>query len=196
MCVKLFAVEGYGLTQSFIQFHKLRDQIKPNDIVVLGYEDRLNVRAVVAPSRLRAVRDWSNFRGLAVDRAMLPKADLDGQGAIHISYVQQRCDENEGYCDQTDPPKDEMSRITAALINKIAETSSAPVYLLHFEGDKQNPIFRLLSSSVSKISALKEDFDYLVGDDIMGFDPHPGPYWHYAISRKLIDEFRGTHWER
>src|SRR5262245_56350755 len=41
-CVKLFAVTGYGMTQSFLQFHKLRDQIGPNDIVVLGYEDFLD----------------------------------------------------------------------------------------------------------------------------------------------------------
>src|SRR5262249_50798654 len=39
LCVKLFAVGGYGMTQSFIQFHKLLDQIKPNDIVILGYAD-------------------------------------------------------------------------------------------------------------------------------------------------------------
>jgi hypothetical protein len=63
---------------------------------------------------------------------MLPKAALDAKGAIHITYVQRRCDENDGYCDRDDPTKDEMSRITAALINGIAETSGAPVYLLHF----------------------------------------------------------------
>jgi len=35
MCVKLFAVRGYATTQSFVQFH---NQIRPNDIVILGYE--------------------------------------------------------------------------------------------------------------------------------------------------------------
>src|SRR5262249_60011282 len=135
------------------------------------------------------LRDWSIFYGSTVDRAMLPKANLDGQGTIRISYVQQRCDENDGYCDQTDPPKDEMSRVTAALINGIAETSRAPVYLLHLEGAKKNPVFGLLSGSVHRISALKEDFDYSIRDNIMGFDNHPGPYWHYQISRKLIETF-------
>ena len=194
MCVRLFAVGGYGMTQSFIQFHQLLNQIKPNDIVLLGYADYFDIRAVMAPSRLRETRDWFKSHGWPEEHVMVPKAALDSQGNIRITYVQQRCDENGGYCDQTDPPKDEMTCITAALINKIAETSSAPVYLLHFEGSKQNPIFRLLSSSVSKISAVKEDFDYLLRDNILGLDPHPGPYWHYAISRKLIDEFRDTHW--
>jgi hypothetical protein len=80
-----------------------------------------------------------------------------------------------------------MSRITAALINGIAETSSAPVYLLHFDGSKKNPIFGRLSDTVRRISALEEDFGYVSRDDVLGFDPHPGPYWHYAISRKLIE---------
>src|SRR5262249_42360979 len=167
MCVKLFAVDGYGMTQSFIQFYKLLGQIKPNDIVILGYADFFDVRNVAAPSRLREIRDWHKTHGLAEERVMLPRANLDGHGAIRITYVQQRCDENDGYCDRADPPKDEMSRITAALINEIAGTSSAPVYLLHYDGSKQNPIFEFLSDSVRRISALPEDFDYSIRDDIM-----------------------------
>jgi hypothetical protein len=188
VCVRLFAVGGYGMTQSFIQFHKLLGRIKPSDIIILGYADYYDVRTVVAPSRLREVRDWFQKHGLlrAEDRVTLPKALLDDRGAIHITYVQQRCDENDHYCNQTDPSKDEMARTTAALINEIAETSSAPVYLLHFDGSKQNPVFGFLSGSVRRISALKEDFDYVIRDDVLGFDAHPGPYWHYAISRKLI----------
>jgi hypothetical protein len=186
-CVKLFAVTGYGMTQSFIQFHKLLAQIAPNDIVLLGYADYFDARNVAAPSWLREVRDWHKSHGLPEASVMLPKADLDNQGAIRISYVQQRCDENGGYCDRNDPAKDKMSRITAALINGIAETSSAPVYLLHFVGRKKNPVFGLLSDSVRRISALAEDFDYVSRDHVPGFDHHPGPYWHYAISRKLIE---------
>lgn len=195
MCVKLFAVNGYGMTQSFLQFHRLLDQIKPNDIVILGYADYFDVRSVAAPSRLRQFRDWQKSHDLTEERVMLPKAALDGQGTIRISYVQQRCHENDGYCDRDDPTEDKMVRITAALINQIAESSRAPVYLLHFTGTKKNPIFGLLIGSVHRISALEEDFDDYVRDDILGLDLHPGPYWHYEISRKLIDEFRGTLWE-
>jgi hypothetical protein len=180
-------VGGYGITHSFIQFNKLLSQIRPNDIVILGYGDYLDVRTVVAPSRLREVRDWFRRQRSPQERVMHPKPVLDDRGVIHITYLQQHCDENDGYCDQTDPPKDEMSRITAALINEIAETSSAPVYLLHYDGSKQNPIFGFLGGSIHRISALREDFGYSIRDDIMGFDNHPGPYWHYAISRKLIE---------
>jgi hypothetical protein len=54
--------------------------------------------------------------------------------------------------------EDEMSRITAAPINGIAQTSSAPVYLLHFWGTEKNPVFGLLNGSVRRISALGERF--------------------------------------
>jgi hypothetical protein len=172
MCVKLFAVEGYGMTQSFIQFHKLVDRIKPNDIVILGYADYFDVRNVAAPSRLRLERDWHESHGLAEES----KADLDDLGAIRISYVQRRCDENGGYCDRNDPARDEMSRITAALINGIAETSSAPVYLLHFDGSKKNPIFGRLSDTVRRISALEEDFGLFQGT----------MYWALTLIRGLI----------
>jgi hypothetical protein len=190
LCVKLFAVEGYGVTQSFILFNKLRNQIKSSDIIILGYADFGLDRTMVAPSRLRYVEYWFKQKyGRLPDSVMLPSAALDAQGAAHISYIQQRCDENGGYCTKSDPTQDEMTRVTATLINQISEISDAPLYLLHFEGTKHNPIFALLSDSVRKISALPEDFDYLMTDDIMGFDDHPGPWWHYAISRKLIKTF-------
>jgi len=64
VCVRLFAVGGYGMTQSFIQFHKLLGQIKPSDIIILGYADYFDVRNVVAPSRLRDVRDWCKNHGV------------------------------------------------------------------------------------------------------------------------------------
>jgi hypothetical protein len=141
LCVKLFAVGGYGMAQSFIQFHRLLDQIKPSDIVILGYADFFDVRTVAAPSRLREVRGWYKSHGLPEVSAKLPKAALDGQGAIRISNVQQRCDENDGYCERDDPTEDEMSRITAALINGIAKTSGAPVYLLHFGAPRKIPFW-------------------------------------------------------
>jgi hypothetical protein len=187
LCVKLFAVSGYGMTQSFILFNKIRTQISSKDIIILGYADFFDIRTAMAPSRLRGIRDWSKGRGIPVDSIMLPKAAFDAQRAIRISYVQQRCDENGGYCEHNDPTKDEMIRITAALINQIAQNSEATVYLLHFEGVDNNPIFGLLDDRVHRISALGKDFDYFVKDDIAGFDSHPGPYWHYAISRKLLE---------
>jgi len=187
ICVRLFAVAGYGMTQAFIQFHQLRSQIKPDDIVILGYGDNFDERTAVVPSYLRGVSALFKYQGIPEEGVMRPIPMLDESGAIHITYVQQRCDENDGYCDNPDPPKEAITHLTAALINDIAATSRAPVYLLHYEGSKQNPIFGLLNGAVRRLSALDDDFDYTIRDNVMGLDIHPGPYWHYAISRKLID---------
>ena len=35
------------------------------------------------------------------------------------------------------------------------------------------------------VDALRADFDTVVQDDILGFDGHPGPFWHDAIARRL-----------
>jgi len=43
--------------------------------------------------------------------------------------------------------------------------------LLHFEGDRRNPVFDPLSPRVQGLSALSSDFDYFIPDDIEGFGP-------------------------
>ena len=77
--------------------------------------------------------------------------------------------------------------VTRAIINFIAANTRAKVYLLHFGGDPRNPALTGLLPNVRLISALAGDFSYLIRDDVMGFDEHPGPYWHYAISRRLVE---------
>jgi hypothetical protein len=86
-----------------------------------------------------------------------------------------------------------MTAVTAALVDHIAATSAAKVYLLHFAGDPDNPLFAKLNPKVGVIRALRGNFDSVVQDDIMGFDGHPGPFWHYAISRKLLGSIA---WQR
>jgi hypothetical protein len=83
-----------------------------------------------------------------------------------------------------------MTNATAALINYIADNTRASVYLLHIDGDADNPVFAL-TRKTTLVSVLASDFDYFIHDDIEGFDPHPGPYWHYAISRKLLQVLSG-----
>jgi len=185
--VKLFALGGYSTIQNFLTFNKLKTLINSDDIVILGYADFFDERNVVAPSRLREIEGYyKNRAGRLPDAFLLPKASIQADKSIHVTYVQQVCAENRSYCDQKDPPQREMTAVTAALINSMARGTSAKVYLLHLSGDRSNPLFSLLDDRITRISALKEDFDYLVHDNIEGFDPHPGPYWHYAISRKLL----------
>jgi hypothetical protein len=44
---------------------------------------------------------------------------------------------------------------------------------------------RKVSPTVQVIGAVRSEFDSVVQGDSLGFDGHPGPYWHCAISRKL-----------
>ena len=80
-----------------------------------------------------------------------------------------------------------MTDVTAALVNQIAARSPARVYLLHFAGSPDNPVRRKLSPKVEVIAAVRSEFDSVVQDDIIGFDGHPGPFWHYFISRRILD---------
>lgn len=79
-----------------------------------------------------------------------------------------------------------MTDVTAALVNQIAARSPARVYLLHFAGSPGNPVRGKVSRKVEVIGAVRSEFDFVVQDGIIGFDGRPGPFWHYAISRKLL----------
>jgi len=188
--VRLFALGGWGLVQSYVNFNKIKSEIRPEDIIVIGYAGYLDVRHVMAPSYLRATDKWQKERAQSVDDLLLPAATVNAEGRIEISPVQQRCSLNESYCQRSDPPKSEMTKVSAALINYMAANTDARVFVLHYEwgiqADPRNPVFDLLDSRIVRIPALLSDFDYFISDDVVGFDPHPGPYWHYAISRKLI----------
>jgi hypothetical protein len=189
--VRLFAAGGYSLSQAFLNFERLRDQISDRDAIILGYADFYDKRHVVAPSWLRELEDTKWQRGAPRESGLLPKASVDPNGVVSFSYIQQDCSLNRSYCEQLDPTKEAMQKVTAALANHIAENTNAKLYLLHFSGVADNPVLHLLNKRFTLISALPSDFDYLIRDDVMGFDRHPGPYWHHAIFRKLLGVLGG-----
>jgi hypothetical protein len=121
------------------------------------------------------------------DRGLLPKATINSQGSVEISFIEQNCTYNAGYCDQDDPSAEQMNKVSTAIVNEIADGTNARVYLMHFDGSRSNQLRQNVRKSVTVISALPDDFDYAIKDDVMGFDErHPGPWWNYAISQKLI----------
>ncbi len=186
--VKLFALGGYSLTQAYLRFDTVKHDIRSQDIILLGYADFYDIRHVVDPVRLIQTSKWREKYDprLLNSRLKLPRIQLDETGGILVDYIEENCLFNNGYCDESSPGSVEKSNVTAVLINYIADNTSARVYLLHFGGSKDNPVRKLMNDRVTLISALPEDFDYFIRDNIEGFDPHPGPYWHYAISRKLM----------
>jgi hypothetical protein len=184
--VHLFALGGYGLAQTYLRFKQIKDQLSSEDIVVLGYADYLDIRNVAAPSRLRQVARWvKRMKPQDFLELKIPKAAVGPDGDLVFALVDQNCEASK--CEVAEPTQDYMTSISARLINEIAELTPARVMVLHFKGSKTNPLFAKLDRRVEVISALSKDFGYFIQDDIEAFDPHPGPYWHYAIYRLLKD---------
>ncbi len=183
--VRLLALGGWSLTQAWLGFERLKE-IGPDDVVILGYADYFDVRHVVAPSRLREIQAWLERINQPVPPFRLPKATLAADGRLAFDYVDQRCAVLGAYCRRPDPSRQEMTDVTVALVDQIAARSPAKVYLLHFAGSPDNAVRRKVDPKVSVVGALQSEFDSVVQDDIIGFDGHPGPFWHYAVSRKLL----------
>lgn len=186
--VHLYAFPGYGLTQTYLRFRMLENRITSNDTIIIGYADFYDVRNVADPKRLRRMEYWhkkSKFNATP-PRRTIPRAKILSDGSINVDYIEQNCQFNNGYCERESVSDEEKTNTTAHLINYIKNNTDAEVYLLHFAGDKENPVLDRIDERIEVVSALPSDFDYYIRDDVEGFDPHPGPYWHYAISRKLI----------
>ncbi|MGC1863645.1 MAG: hypothetical protein WA733_21620 [Methylocystis sp.] len=198
--VRLFAVGGQGLSYAYLRFEQMKAHIRPDDIIIIGYADWYDIRNVAAPSRLREYQkyliEYQKQNGNSAkppDFAKVPKAEIGDDGALKFSLVaEDYCRVVADYCKQSDPTQSYMTMISARLLNTIAAETDAKVYLLHIDGQKANPIFKVIDPKIVRISALllSEDLGYLAlaRDTVEYFDPHPGPYWHYAISRKLISE--------
>src|SRR5258708_4599985 len=187
--VKLFALGGYSLVQSYLRIQQLKSEIGERDIVVIGYADFYDVRNVAAPSRLREVNLWLQARQKQFDGlSATPRAEIGNNSQLSVSLVEQNCQIVRNYCDSDDPSVSKMRAVSIRLIHEIAAATKAKIYLLNFDGREDNPVAK--DSGVEVISVLQEDFGYFIRDDIAGFDSHPGPYWHYAIAQKLISRFK------
>ena len=184
----MFAMPGYSLSNSYLDFQKVKGLLGKKDVVVLGYADFYKIRHVAAPSR---IRENGNPNKIMLNPQIKQlRARLDSTRNLVFDYVPVFCAFAAGYCDNADPTAEYMNDVTIKLINAIAEQTEAMVYVLHFKGFKSDPILKQLHAKVKGVSVLPEDFDYDMQDQIMDYDHHPGPYWHYAVYTKL-SEFLG-----
>lgn len=189
--IRLHAIGGGSLTNAYIDFQRNKSRLNENDVVILGFAQYYLARQVAAPSRLRVYGKKQthyspNLRHL--------KADLDASGNLSISTVPLFCEDAGNYCDQKDPDRNYQTRVAAKLINDIAKGSRARVLLLFIrEYEKPEPTLKLIdSSAVELVSCLESDFTDQVHDQIMDYDPHPGPFWHHAIFERLDERIAGT----
>jgi hypothetical protein len=194
--VKLLAVPAYGLTNNLQRFSQIKKDIHPKDIVIIAYAEYYDLRNVAAPSRLREVNE--HYKDLFPNGAparqdeFMPKAELKDGDHLIMTMFEQNCDVLGDYCKQPDPPQSYMTAVSARLINEMGHSAAAQTILLHIDAgnpslaSKSNPLFSEIDKNIKLVSALQEDFGYFMEDSILHFDAHPGPYWHYALSRKLL----------
>ncbi len=184
----LYAAGGYSLTQAYVTLERLHAQLRPDDLVILGYADWYKVRIVAAPSRLREYGD--PLQSVFDAHIQQLRASVDPAGRIAIDFVPVFCKFSNGYCDQPDPPAAVMDRVTEGLIDAIVDHSAAKVVLLHFDGATDDPVLAAVKDKLPVWSVTERDFSYRIRDDIMGFNRHPGPYWHYAIYSRVAELLR------
>ncbi|MBM3441167.1 MAG: hypothetical protein FJX89_00555 [Bacteroidetes bacterium] len=184
----LYAYSSYSLTNAYLNIQRLSSRIGPEDVIILGHARFYDVRHVAAPSRIKW---WGEPFAVGNDpkRFKHLRARLEGDSLV-FDRIPLFCAYQQDYCSQPDPPTAYMNKVTAHLINGIARSTPAKVYLLHFFGELRPDIVTQLDPAVSIIQATAETYDYQMRDDINGFDPHPGPYWNHAIYRRLADTLR------
>ncbi len=183
----LHAAGGWSLSNALANIIKLKEDIDTNDIVILGYGDYYKERHVAAPRRMRQYRS---------SRQILPsglghlKISIDDSDEIVSEIIPLFCQDLGNYCKQHNPSEEYMNKVTKNLINEIATHIDARIILLHFKGDLNDPALVDLDSKIEVIPATVETFKYEIRDDVMGFDMHPGPYWHHAIFLRVQKIFK------
>ena len=185
----LYANPGHSLTNAHVNFQRLAPKIGREDVVILGYAYFYDERHVASPVRMKywgqphshKSQDPKSFKHL--------RARLIGDSLV-IDKIPLFCEYLGDYCNQPEPQQSYMDSVTARLINDIAKSTEAQVYLLHFQGNLRKEMTAMVDPRVRICLATPETFDYKYRDDINGFDRHPGPYWNHAIYRRLSDTLR------
>ena len=184
----LYAMGGYSWSNAYINIMKIKENITADDIIVIGYAAFYKERHIPSPSRLKYLQDWIDdthpTQPLNPEIKVL-HTQMNAAGDITFDTIPAYCRFHKTYCEQNNPSNDYVDRLSKALLTLIAKQTKAKIFLLHFSGPSSDPVLSQLPPNIELISALPKDFDYKIQDDILGFDDHPGPYWHHAMYAKL-----------
>ncbi|MFO1087162.1 MAG: hypothetical protein U1E21_21625 [Reyranellaceae bacterium] len=186
--IHLHALGGYSWANALVTLEQIKDRVGANDVIVLGYAHYYKERHVAAPARLRSIQTWmaTSFPEVALSaNDRLIRARLDGADRLMLDTVPMHCKFNAAYCASPEPAAAYTDKVSIALLQAIAGATRAKIYLLHMFGPKDDPVLASLPANVELIPAAPTDFTYAMRDDIMGFDDHGGPYWHYAMFTRL-----------
>lgn len=178
-----YAQNGYGTIHALVQLRSLADQVDADDLIIVGYQSYLNRRNVASPSRLRAI-DTARWSVQHAEQARHPYGVLE-DGRLRIEFVGLSCAHNDGWCDQPDPPEEDMVAVTKAIFAEIRATTDATLVVAYMEGEDDDPVVAFLrEQNVPVIDARPQARIYQV-DDFEPFDSHPGPLAQYHYYRKI-----------
>ena len=183
----LHAAPGWSLNNALLNIKSLKNEIRSDDIVILGYADFYKKRNIAAPSRIKQNKARQIFpEGLGHLRFW-----INSDNELDYEVLPYSCEDIKKYCEEADPSIEKMNLLTIRIINEIKSLVKAKVFLLHFQGEVNDPVLSALDPGITIIPATEDTFSYNIRDTIMGLDNHPGPVWHYSmytlISKKISE---------
>ena len=187
------AQNGYGITHAVVQFERMKDSIKKEDVIILPYGDYYVPRNYGPPSFMR-----SAFPPCAICAgrdARWPVVRSKG-GELAIEYLSMDCSKNGQYCAQDDPNPAVMIEATQKIVAFFSKIP-AKVVLAYFSGPENDPVIAYAKQLGMPIVDIRLNTRSPEWDDFGRFDRHPGPIAQYnyfrilshgLIENKLIEE--------
>ena len=187
--VRNFAQNGYGNIQALIQVRKLRDKIRPNDIVLLMYANYFNNRNVAAPSHLRVFQ--ADQRKMSYSAAMTYPRGVLSHGDLEVRYVPLLCGSAEGVCDQPEPSLTYMHEVTQAIFKQIIGLVDARIIVGYLNGyldepKEKDPVIEFLRHQNIEVADLAPSSVFYENDNLLPFDGHPGPIAQFHLFEKFL----------
>ena len=192
---KLWAAPGYSLGNALLQIRETPNIFGQEDIILLFYAGYFDIRHVQAPSRIRA---YGKPRKSLSDTSIKVPRFLLQNDSLKVSYTSIFCEYSGNYCNQPDPKREEMQNVTVEILREIKRLAKSKIVLVYFWGSDDEKLLDCSKiAKAEKVLVKAEElgievhrfdpcsFEYFVADNIAGFDSHPGPFWHYEMSKRL-----------
>lgn len=181
------AQDGYGITQAVLHYQQRRDELGPDDLLILPYADFYLPRDYGAPSWIRSLSRGLEERLGAEDgmaEARYPVARPDSDGRLRIDYLPISCARNGDYCSKPDPDRAVMAEATKSIIRFFAQ-ERRPILLAFIEGPDEDPVMAYARSLGLPVADIRLDRASPEWDDFGAFDGHPGPIAQFNYFAKL-----------
>ncbi len=175
------AQSGYGITQAVVQYERMKESIKRDDIIILPYADYYLVRNYGPPSFMR-----SAFPPCAIcagRTARWPVARSKA-GRLEIAYLNMDCSKNGTYCDQNDPDPAVIVEATKKIIEYFSKVEAKVVFTF-LSGSDGDPVVAYARQIGMPVVDIRVDPRSPEWDDFGRFDRHPGPIAQYNFFQKL-----------